>query len=270
MIHVGIVGAGAMGRLHARTVAAFAGTQLVWVDDVHPERATALASVHGCGVGQGAADLVVVATPASTHVDVAGRHLGGWVLVEKPLAPTVEQARRLAHPRVLVGHSERFAWADIEDPHSVRIITISRSSPYAGRGGDVDVAADLLVHDLDLVRLLVGRPLDLTGVVGHGASPEDALAVGVRWDGGEAELRASRRPGPAERSIVVDGVPLGRRDGPEDPLTRQLRAVVERMEGRSSAVATPDDGLVTLALVERVRAALLRSRASRDLPGRPT
>ena len=97
-LRVALVGCGAMGARHARTVAGDPGAELVAVIDSHPERAGELAERHGCRaerVVPREVDVVIVATPTTSHVDVASPLLarGQWCLVEKPLAQGWAAAR---------------------------------------------------------------------------------------------------------------------------------------------------------------------------------
>ena len=119
----------------------------------------------------GEVDLVSICSPASTHAEIVDAFLtaGAHVLVEKPIATELDEAEELialaaASGLVLtVGHQERFVFArsgllDYEDaPLSVECV---RAGPWTGRGTDVSVVLDLMIHDLDLIhRLVPGAPL---------------------------------------------------------------------------------------------------------------
>ena len=115
----------------------------------------------------GAVDAVSIVTPTTLHHSVAMRCLraGLDVLVEKPITATVAEADELiaeaaTRGRILqVGHLERF------NPSVVRLMEMAgdpvfieaeRVSPFLGRGADVDVTLDLMIHDIDIVFALVG------------------------------------------------------------------------------------------------------------------
>lgn len=263
MIGVAVIGAGPMGRLHARTVAAHPDCRLLEVVDVHPERARALGREHGAAFSGDAltsdAELVIVATPTRSHVDVALPWLADrWVLVEKPLAPTSADADALVHPRCLVGHSERFhpLLRDRPAPHRVEIL---REAPWTGRGTDLDVIADLLVHDLDLVRRWAGGDVELeeaSGEVERGPGL-DVVRVTLGWAGGHAHLQASRVADRRWRRAHLDGdvLDLLAPTEPPDALTAQLTAVVRHLCTGAGAT-TSADALRTLALADAVRAAI--------------
>ena len=121
-IRIGVFGAGALGRHHTRILSQHPGAQLVGIHDPHRATADAVAAEHGCSVFDDAQDLAgkieaaVVASPTTTHAEVGARLLraGIHVLVEKPIASSLEEADRLleaaaSRGRVLaVGHVEFF------------------------------------------------------------------------------------------------------------------------------------------------------------------
>jgi len=172
---VGVIGVGSLGQHHARCYAELAGARLVGVVDVDKARATLVAARHGCQamtdyralIGQ--VDAVSVVAPTLLHHEIATRCMeaGLHVLVEKPLAATMEQARDLvavATSRgvtLQVGHIERFnpmvraVQGVIQTP---TLIECRRWAPFTSRGADVDVVLDVMIHDLDLVLGIVGAP----------------------------------------------------------------------------------------------------------------
>jgi predicted dehydrogenase len=114
-----------------------------------------------------AADALTVVVPTPAHFDVARKALarGKHLLIEKPLATTVEEADELVHLAgaagvvVQTGHIERFnrairaALPYVEQP---RFIESDRLAPFNPRGSDVAVVLDLMIHDIDLIATLVG------------------------------------------------------------------------------------------------------------------
>jgi predicted dehydrogenase len=120
-MRVAVVGVGHFGRNHARVYASMPGVKLVAVADTDAARCKAIADQYGAKAVSshrdiGEVDAVSVAVPTSRHAEVACWFLerGVPVLVEKPLADTVEAAERIvrtAHEKgtfVGVGHVERF------------------------------------------------------------------------------------------------------------------------------------------------------------------
>ncbi|HEX9893956.1 MAG TPA: Gfo/Idh/MocA family oxidoreductase [Gemmatimonadales bacterium] len=182
---VGVIGVGALGRHHARHLASFHGVDLVGVHDLDTPRALSVAAETGCAAFNDVDDLlqrvqaVTVAVPTPAHVDVGIRALeaGVPVLMEKPLAASLEEADQLIDTadrtglQLQVGHIERFNRAiRAAQQHfgDIRYFESTRLAPFQPRGTDVAVVLDLMIHDLDLV-------LHLTG----GAEVLDVRASGV-------------------------------------------------------------------------------------------
>ena len=175
MTRVALVGLGAMGRNHLRVLSDLDGVELVAVCDQTP--AAVQAAARGLSVpaytsweemlGREKLDAAVIAVPTRFHVDagLAALESGLHVLVEKPIASTMEDGRRLVAAardarRVLaVGHVERFNPAVRELQRRVaggeigRIFQIQarRQGPFPARIRDVGVVIDLATHDLDVM-----------------------------------------------------------------------------------------------------------------------
>jgi predicted dehydrogenase len=187
------------------------GVDLVAVVDEDREQSEKLAVAFGATAVSGVAELAglvdaaVVATPTEFHAPVAHELItaGVDVLVEKPIAPDVETARRLvdaadAAGRVLmVGHVERFNPAVLELDSlldGVVHVEARRISGYSPRIRD-DVVIDLMIHDLDLVSMIAGgSAAEVMSVMRapRSASPDLAAAL-IAFDSGvTASLTASR------------------------------------------------------------------------------
>jgi predicted dehydrogenase len=190
-IRAGVVGVGRMGRHHARVYAQLPDTQLVGVVDTNPERAEALAEQFGCrhfhSVSQlieAGVDVVSVAVPTTYHVEstVPLLQAGVACLVEKPLAGDVEEAQKIKRAAetsgsvLMVGHIERFnpimralrKEQSEENAIVPRFIEVSRVSPMTFRSVDTSVVMDMMIHDLDVVIMLMG-----------GREPDEVQASGV-------------------------------------------------------------------------------------------
>lgn len=210
-LRIGIIGAGHFGRFHALKVKASQRAILAGVFDPQASRAAALGKEAGGPALDleallGASDAVIVASPAETHFELAGRALaaGKHVLVEKPIAATLAEADRLAelareHGRVLqVGHLLRYSAE--HRAISSRItrplyIEATRIAPFKPRGTDVSVILDLMIHDLDLVLALVNAPIRSVDALGAAVSSplEDIANARVRFENGcVATITASR------------------------------------------------------------------------------
>lgn len=215
-----------MGRHHARTYKKIAGAKLVAVVDPDVERAETVADEFGCAAVANVDELlakfpkiaaVSVAVPTVFHVKAATPLLerGIACLVEKPLAPTVAEARSLAnlaekHGATLqVGHTERFnpavrALAAMKI--SPRFMNVDRVSPMTFRSLDVGVVMDMMIHDLDIVLALADSPLarvDATGVTVLGKHEDVANARLVFENGAVANLTASRLALKTERKLRI-------------------------------------------------------------------
>jgi len=172
-LRAAVIGAGYFGRLHASKLAAHPDVELVAVADPDTGRAERVARearsrpVHGFGELIGNIDIASVTVPTELHHSVARPLIdaGVHVLVEKPFARTLEQADELAHLAaargtvLAVGHQERFNPAFVAlhaVPGRALFIEAERLTEFRGRGTDVDIVLDLMIHDLDLVLALVG------------------------------------------------------------------------------------------------------------------
>ena len=154
MPDLAIIGAGIMGVNHGRVARTVKDFHTTVVCDPDEERAAALATSIGAKYTTdldeaiAACDAAILATPSHTHGELGERILraGRDLLVEKPIATTVDDAQRLidaarAHDRVLmVGHVERFNPAVVEleslmdEPVAIEISRIGPfSPPGAGR-----------------------------------------------------------------------------------------------------------------------------------------
>ncbi len=171
-LRVGVVGAGVMGTNHARVLAGLPDTSLVGVVDplpAHRSRATDLTNCRTFAgldelVAEGV-DAVTIAAPTHMHHEIALACINKkiHVLVEKPIASTVEEGREIvaaaeaAGVTLMVGHVERFnpAVAAIKQAISgedILSIGITRVGPFPPRMSNVGVVIDLAVHDIDLIR----------------------------------------------------------------------------------------------------------------------
>lgn len=165
-LKAGVIGAGVFAGFHANKYAELSDTQLTVVFDPNLAKAQELADKHGAQATDDVAklfkavDVVTVASPADTHAEMALAALsaGKLVYVEKPLATTVAEAERIVHFArtlpVACGHQERAVFAAmglLDVPVAPKRIVACREGAWSGRGADVSVTLDLMVHDLDLV-----------------------------------------------------------------------------------------------------------------------
>jgi predicted dehydrogenase len=220
-LRAAVVGVGRLGILHARKYAALSGVELRYVVDPDEARARGAATETGAAaLGDhrglaGKVDLASIAAPGVTHHRIARDLLEGGidVLLEKPMAATLEEARDLATiaertRRILqIGHLERF------NPAIVRLGTILKSprfaechrlAPFTERGTDVDVVLDLMVHDLDVLLSVGGAAVSSLEAVGVAVLTDqiDIANARIRFASGLiANLTASRVSARRERKI---------------------------------------------------------------------
>ncbi len=213
IVKVGVVGVGHLGYHHARLYAAMPGAELVGVTDPREDRGREIANEFKTTYVKSAralvdagAEAVSVAAPTSVHHALVMEllELGVDILVEKPIARSVDEARAMVEAasrvgRLLqVGHVERYNGAVIALVNSVKrphFIECHRLSPFPGRGDDVSVVLDLMIHDLDVVLALTRSPvvsIDAVGVAVF-SEEEDIANVRLRFASGcVANITASR------------------------------------------------------------------------------
>jgi predicted dehydrogenase len=284
-----VIGAGVFGHHHATKYKAFAqagkGVELFAVADPNPDMRAKAKAHHGCQVVAdwrellGKVDLVSVCSPAVTHAEIVRSFLkaGAHVLVEKPIATSMEEAAELValsrqESRVLsVGHQERFVFARtglLDLPQAPLEISCWRQGPWTGRGDDVSVVLDLMIHDLDLVHALV--PGEVTEVraeslVEYGPHADEVFAL-LRFDGGAiAKLETSRVANERKRglrAIYADGIVeidflsrTVRNTTPHklgalelgDPLGESVAGFVTAAQAGVDALVTPEQAAQALA-----------------------
>jgi predicted dehydrogenase len=222
-MRVAVVGVGHLGQAHARVLSALPEVELVGVADANLQQAETVAARHKTqayshfGALFDQVDAACIVVPTCLHYSVATAFLerGVHLLIEKPLAPSVEQADAIADAArrngciVQVGHIEQFNPAFealIEQPLTPRLIESDRHGQFTGRSADIGAVLDLMVHDLDLI-----RALDRTAVIrveamgvsvfgGH----EDMVKARLRFASGlVADLTACRIAPTARRTMRV-------------------------------------------------------------------
>jgi predicted dehydrogenase len=218
-----VIGCGHLGTIHAKLLAGRDEVDLVAVVDPLEESRQRVATAHGClALAEprdliGRVDAVVVAAPTGLHAGVALPLLEAGIdmLVEKPLAATVEDARAImiAARRfgriVTVGHVERFnpAWrAAAARAGEVSYVEARRLTPFTFRSLDVGVVYDLMIHDIDLVLSLdPGRleHVESRGLVAAGGHEDSVRARLTFASGLIADLSASRISPRAERTVTM-------------------------------------------------------------------
>ena len=222
-IRLAVIGYGRLGKVHARLVQSLPNVQLMGVVEPLAEAIPAVTAdlnlptfAHHQQLA-GNIDAAIVATPTTTHFDVAVDLLrqGLHVFVEKPITPTAGQARTLAAEAqarrlvLQVGHVERFNPAlRAARPHCQQpcYIEASRTSGYTCRSIDIGVVLDLMIHDLDVILSLVPASvvhIQAVGAAVFGPYEDMAQARLTFANGCVANLTASRVSRVAERNMRI-------------------------------------------------------------------
>jgi predicted dehydrogenase len=222
-LRVAVIGAGHLGRVHARLLSALAAVELVGVAD--PLAAAREQVARDCGTQPFAdyralldrVEAAVIAAPTRLHHELGLEFLerGIHVLVEKPLAATrleadalVDAARR--HGAILqVGHVERFnpaLRAALPYLGGAKYIEAVRAGSFSFRSTDIGVVLDLMIHDLDVALSLVRSPVKTIAALGLAVlgRHEDVAHARLEFENGcVVNLQASRVSSAARREMQV-------------------------------------------------------------------
>ena len=211
-LRIGVIGAGHLGRIHAKLLGQVDGAELVAISDpVEAARnfASKQFSVPALADYRDVIpmiDAAIVAAPTDAHADIATDLLEAnkHVLVEKPLTTERSDAQRLtrlsqANKLTLqVGHVERFnpAFSALgRHAVDVKYVEAVRASRFPGRCLDVGVVMDLMIHDLDLILALTDAPVARVSASGVAviSDHEDIAEARVEFECGlVANVKASR------------------------------------------------------------------------------
>jgi len=229
-LKVGVIGVGALGRHHTRLYNASPHTEFIGIYDANPEMAKNISEEFGVKIFDTIDELadacegLSIAVPATLHHTIAlpllekKKHL----LIEKPLAATVEQAGELVaiaeeNNLVLeVGHTERYnpvmAYLN-EKIDDVRFIEARRMAPYPPprpglypRGTEVGVVTDLMIHDLELILHIVNSKVKKVEAMGIPvlSKTEDVASARITFKNGcVANVTASRINDKAVRKMLI-------------------------------------------------------------------
>jgi len=211
-IRMGVVGVGYLGQIHAKIYHEMDNVELVMLADTKLASVQALADQYNCQATTNylemvdKVDAVSIVVPTSLHFDVAQPFLeaGTATLIEKPIAATVLEARKLVDlasqndAPFLIGHLERYnpaLRAVAEKVAEPKYIEVHRLGTFVERATDVDVVTDLMIHDLDLVLSLVDEEPSNVQAIGASVVTDHVDLANVRLDfpgGAVANITASR------------------------------------------------------------------------------
>jgi UDP-N-acetylglucosamine 3-dehydrogenase len=295
---VAVIGVGFWGRNHARVYSEIEDVELAAVCDIDRERSKSVAKRYGCRSYTDfremllveKPDAVSVCTPTITHFEITSEVLNHGIhsLTEKPLCSTVEEAeklRELAYSlglKLMPGHIERFNPAVgriktlIDEGLLGRIILITarRVSRWPERIGDVGVVKDSAIHDVDVMRFLVGDVESVYAKVGSLRHKFEDYVEAILHFKSEATgfIEANWLTPRRIRSLIVTGSEatasldyisqeVSIEDSEkalqptvkwEEPLMRELKHFINSVLGRESLLLTADDGVETLKICEAI------------------
>lgn len=309
-LRTAVIGAGYLGRFHAQKLKKIAAAKLVGICDIDAEIGKNLA--RDCNTVYYAdhkdlvdkTDAVIIATSTSAHFELAKFFLenGIHVLVEKPMTETSEQGRNLTalaktgKLKLQVGHVERFNPALVSARSQLscaQFIECHRLAPFKGRGTDVNVVLDLMIHDLDVILSLVeGKPSQVSAVgISVLTGSVDIANARIEFDtGAVANVTASRASTSMQRKFRVfqqhqylsidfgtgevrlvahTGNPGEEQPGLQeeswslekgDALAAEVTAFVNSIVGDTPCVVSGHDGVVALELAEEIIADIERRK----------
>ncbi|MBS7611092.1 Gfo/Idh/MocA family oxidoreductase [Candidatus Bathyarchaeota archaeon] len=298
MTKVAVIGVGFWGRNHARVYSEIEDVELVAVCDIDRERSKSVAKRYGCRAYSDfkemllveKPDAVSICTPTTTHFEITSEVLNHGVhsLTEKPLCSTLEEAeklRDLAYSlglRLMPGHIERFNPAvgriktliDNGALGRIILITARRVSRWPERIGDVGVVKDSAIHDLDVMRFLIGDVESVYAKVGSLRHRFEDYAEAILHFESEVTgfIEANWLTPRRIRSLIITGseatVSLDYisqevliEDSEkvlqptvkwEEPLMRELKHFINAVLGKESLLLTADDGVEALKICEAI------------------
>jgi len=288
-LRAGVIGVGSLGRYHAQKYAALPSVELYGVADLDQARARSVADETGCRALTDAAallphvDLVSVVVPTEAHFEVAAACLeaGVHTLVEKPIARTLEEADALIETAkrrgvtLAVGHLERFNPAFVELSGMFDrpfFIEAERLGGFKGRGTDVDVVLDLMIHDIDLMLAMMPSRVVSVSSCGFRVLTDLVDIANARFefeDGAVADLSASRVSRTPVRKLRVFGTNFYASADLQIPELRVERQPAPGVEGGIARTFEKPDALRTeieafVASVQGGPARIVRGAEGRD------
>lgn len=306
-----VVGVGYLGNFHAQKYSQSKKSELLAVVDTREDVAKTCASKNKTTYLTDYKKLLElgiqcasIATDTIHHFEIAKWLLenGVDVLIEKPITTSIAQAKELIeiakkNNRIIqVGHIERFnpSFREMEKYlTSPLFFEVRRLSTFTGRGKDIDVVLDLMIHDIDIIAHLVGKPLIKVDAIGIPVITKNVDIANARltFEGGAvANVTASRVSLKSERSLrifqpnVYINLDYGnkklkmysKKDNflsgiipqiateeynieERDALNDQIDSFLDCVTSRERPIVSGEDGLIALELVEKIRSAFAES-----------
>jgi myo-inositol 2-dehydrogenase / D-chiro-inositol 1-dehydrogenase len=229
-MRIGLLGAGRIGQIHARSAAAHKAATLVAVTDVDAKAAGAIAAETGATVAKGIPDIlgdksidaVLICTPTDTHADLIEQaaKAGKAIFCEKPVDLSAERVRAClkvvadTKAKLMIGFNRRFdpsfavlqrrlAAGEVGKPEIVTILSRDPGPPpvsYIKHSGGL--FRDMMIHDLDMARFLLGEePVEVSAMaaclvdpaIGQAGDIDTAVVTLKTANGKLAQISNSRR-----------------------------------------------------------------------------
>lgn len=300
-LKVGVIGVGYLGQHHARIYSEIKDTELIAVVDTDQERAGPVAEKYGCAAFSDyreilhRVDALSIVTPTTSHYPIALECLraGRDLLIEKPITGGIKEADELileSEKRgciLQVGHLERYnsalsaASEMIKEP---RFIESERLSPFLGRGTDVDVTVDLMIHDADIMLSLISSSVKEIKAVGANVLTDkiDIAKAWLEFENGCTAIMTASRISPEKQRVLkvfqkdsyisvdyqscevrryywttegmsVDSISPGNKEPLKEELEDFIRCVKNRTRPRVSALEGREALKVVLEITEMIR-----------------
>jgi len=301
VVRVGVIGVGYLGQHHARIYSEIEEAELIGVADIHREKAETIAEKYHCKAMYDYRDMLdnvdvlSIVTPTTTHYPVALDCLksGKDILIEKPITVTVEEADHLIRESensgciIQVGHLERYNPAILAATDFFKapvFIESERLSPFLGRGTDVDVTLDLMIHDIDIILSLIDKPVKEIRAVGAKVLSDklDVAKAWIEFENGCTALATVSRLSPEkqrrlkvsqedsyitidyqtseikryfknEKGISVDIIKPEKKEPLKEELKDFIHCIQERKKPRVSAIEGRNALKVVMEITEKIK-----------------
>lgn len=226
-IKAGLIGCGVMGRNHARALSRLSNLyELTGIYEPNAQNAEKITQLYGVPVWDslesliGACDALIIASPSPTHAHYGSLALSQRkdVLIEKPIALHVEEAKKLIRQAseqgsiLMTGQIELFNPVMEEIKNILKHETIlsldcHRLSPFDPRVADTDVVKDLMIHDICNMQYLLGNDivrLQSSGFKAYSSQIDYAQIIASYASGVQASLTASRITEGKKRALMIN------------------------------------------------------------------
>ncbi len=220
-IRVGVIGVGYLGKYHAKILSEAKDAELVAVADIISSRAEEIALTYNCKPFLDyrelldTVDAASIATPTTTHKEIAIECLKAekHIFLEKPIAVNLEEADMLLDESKRKGLILQVGLLERYNPGFVKLasfinkpafIESERISPFLGRGIDVDITLDLMIHDIDIILSLIPSKIKYINATGTIilSSSIDAAKAWIEFENGVSALITSSRLSTDKRRIM--------------------------------------------------------------------